>query len=112
MPDHWGAVCYRPVRGDKVRVGLNGVFVETPANVLDLEVGATLRMEIPLPSGDTIRPVVAIIGVDEDFFAADYMELSLRDRGAIDAYYASRPSQHELLVWAVQTEVAAQGTGS
>jgi|GEM_PF-3455193 len=101
-------MCYRPVRGDKVRVGLNGVFVETPAGALELEVGTTLRMEIPLPSGVTIRPIVEIIGVDDEFFAADYVELTLTDRAAIDAYYASRPSKHELLVWAVQQEVAAQ----
>ncbi|PKN59522.1 MAG: hypothetical protein CVU56_00415 [Deltaproteobacteria bacterium HGW-Deltaproteobacteria-14] len=111
MGEHGSVVLYRPIHGDKIRVGLNGVFVETPAEALAVELspGTTLRMEIPLPNGVTIRPLVAVIGVDDEFFAADYVELTAADRDAIDAYYASRPSQRELLVWAVQMEVAAAG---
>ena len=111
MSSHGSVALYRPVPGDKVRVGLNGVFVETPTEALAVELspGTALRMEIPLPNGVTIRPTVEVIGVDDEFFAADYVELTVADRDAIHAYYASRPSQRELLVWAVQMEVAAAG---
>lgn len=95
---------YRPVRGDKVRVGLNGVFVEAPAAELGLEVGTELRVEVPLPNGVTIQPLVVVIGVDEDFFAGDYVALTLEDRAEIDAYYASRPSVREILVEAAHAK--------
>lgn len=109
-----GAVLtFRPVRGDRVRVGLKSLFVDAPAVELGLEVGTVLRMEVPLPSGVTIRPLVEVTGVDDDWFAADYVHIEDEDRAAIDAYYASRPSKQELLVRAVRAAVeqlaAAEG---
>lgn len=106
-----GAVLtFRPVRGDRVRVGLRSLFVDAPAVELGLEVGTILWMEVPLPSGVTIRPLVEITGVDEEWFAADYAHIEGHERAAIEAYYASRPSKQELLMRAVRaaaTELAA-----
>ncbi len=95
---------YRPVKGDRVRVGLKSVFVQAEAVELGITDGMTLHMEVPLPNGVTIMPLVCVTGLDRDWFAADYVDLKAQEREAIEAYFRERPSNREILAKAMASE--------